>query len=257
VPGAPSRSLPVTIYYPSAAPGGGEHPSPPPLRQSFPLLVFAHGYAGAASLYPDLLREIASAGFVIAAPDFPVSGVAVPGPAARDPIEQAADVSFVISTLQDPSTAPPLLGPLGLATKVGVFGQSDGGVTAAGVAYNDAYADDRIGAAAILTGAQSFFPNTWFRRVAPPFLAVHGDRDETNPFRASERLYAGARSPKWLVRVVDGSHLGPFTSDDSRPYVSALVADFFTAYLVGDSDAAARLALRSNIDGHLQLTAHE
>jgi predicted dienelactone hydrolase len=257
VPGAPSRSLPVTIYYPSAGSDGPERPNAPPLRQRFPLLVFAHGYAGAASLYTDLLREVASAGFVIAAPDFPVSGIARPGPARRDPVEQAADVSFVISTLQNPSTAPPLLGPLGLGTKVGVFGQSDGGVTTAGVAYNDAYADDRIGAAAILTGAQSFFPDPWFRRATPPFLAVHGDRDETNPFRASERLYAGAHSPKWLVRVIDGSHLEPFTSDASRPYVSALVADFFAAYLAGDTEAAARLALRSNVDGHLQLVAHE
>ena len=45
----------------------------------------------------DLEQEIAAAGFVVAAPDFPVSSSALAATAERDIVEQATDVSFVIT----------------------------------------------------------------------------------------------------------------------------------------------------------------
>ena len=75
---------------------------------------------------------------------------------------------------------------------VGVVGHSDGGVTAAAVAYNDAVADSRIGAAVVLSGAEIAYPGGWFTRQSPPLLAIHGDADEVNPYWASEQLFADA-----------------------------------------------------------------
>jgi predicted dienelactone hydrolase len=228
-----SRTLTVTISYPvtkSAA--------------QFPLVVFVHGYDVDAATYADLEQEIAQEGFVVAAPDFPLSSSALAGEAERDIVEQAADVSFVITSLLDESSRPTALAGLIADTKVGVIGHSDGAVTAAGVAFNDDDADPRIGAAVTLSGAEAFFPGSWFDASSstgelPALLAIHGTADEINPFAASETLFDDATGPKWLVGVTGGSHLEPFTSDPVRARVASLVATFFHAQLEGEADAFA------------------
>ena len=180
-----------------------------------------------AATYATLEQEVAGAGLVVAAVDFPLSSTAVTNDPVRDPVAQATDVSFVISSLLDAATRPVELTNRIAATPVGVIGHSDGGITAAGVAYNSEYTDPRNGAAAVLSGAEAFFPGDWFTTASPPLLAIHGDADEVNPFGASAAIFDGATASKWLVKVSGGSHLGPFTTDPSVDSVSALVADFF------------------------------
>jgi hypothetical protein len=230
---ARARTIGVTIYYPAAA-------------GAYPLVVFAPGYAVSAATYETLEEGVAGAGFVLAAVDFPLSSTAVTSNPVRDPVAQATDVSFVITSLLDSATRPRELANRIAATPVGVIGQSDGGITAAGVAYNSEYADSRIGAAAILSGADAFFPGDWFTTASPPLLAIHGDADEVNPFGASESIFDGATGSKWLVKVLGGSHLGPFTTDPSVDSVSALVADFLHAELQGDTAAASRIDTDAN-----------
>jgi fermentation-respiration switch protein FrsA (DUF1100 family) len=223
------RTVPVTVYYPTA-PG------------TFPLVVFAHGYAASAATYELLEQDVATAGFVVAAPDFPLSSSAVTGNPTRDPVAQAADVSFVVDSILDAGTRPAPLADTIASTAIGVIGHSDGGITAAGVAYNSEYADARVGAAVILSGAAALFPGAWFTSASPPLLAIHGDADGMNPYWSSEALFAGATGPKWLVTVVGGSHGGPFTTDPSETSVAVLVADFLRAQLLGDAEAESRLA---------------
>jgi esterase/lipase len=55
-----------------------------------------HGYAAAASDYETLDSQLAAAGFVVAAPDFPRSSRAATTSPSRDIVEQATDVSFVL-----------------------------------------------------------------------------------------------------------------------------------------------------------------
>ena len=235
------RTIPVTVYYPAEA-------------GAYPLVVFAPGYAVSAATYATLEQEVAGAGFVLVAPDFPLSSTAVTSDPIRDPVAQATDVSFVINSLLDPATRPSALADRIALTRVGVIGHSDGGITAAGVAYNSEYADSRIGAAVVLSGAEAFFPGDWFTTASPPLLAVHGDSDEVNPFGASQTIFDGATGPKWLVKVVGGSHLGPFTTDSSVDSVSVLVADFLRAELQGDPAAAPRVDSDANT-GSLALVA--
>ncbi|MET0884640.1 MAG: hypothetical protein ABWZ13_10845, partial [Acidimicrobiales bacterium] len=56
----PSRTLESLVFLPE-----GDGP--------YPLLVFAHGLASSPDAYLDLLGAVASAGFVIVAPDFPLT----------------------------------------------------------------------------------------------------------------------------------------------------------------------------------------
>ncbi len=142
------RTITVTVYAPDT---DGE----------FPLVVMIHGFAAAASDYETLDTELAAAGFVVAAPDFPRSSRAVTTSPSRDIVEQATDVSFVLDQLMNLETVPTALfgsiddGP------VAVMGHSDGGVTAAGVAFNSAAADPRIGAAVVMSGAAFGFSGSW------------------------------------------------------------------------------------------------
>jgi len=234
-----SRTLTLTISYPVTE-----------TATQFPLVVFIHGFDVDAATYLDLEQEIAAAGFVVAAPDFPVSSSALSGSAARDIVEQATDVSFVITELLDASSVPTELSGRIEDTKVAVVGHSDGAVTAAGVAFNGAAADSRVGAAVLLSGAEAFFPGTWFGdEDTPAMLAVHGTDDEINPFAESEELFADATGPKWLVAVTDGSHLAPFTTDPVRAGVAVLVATFLRAELEGDVSAFAAINSAANAPG--------
>ena len=241
-PQSSSRTLAVTISYPTTV-----------SQTQFPLVVFVHGYDVDAATYQDLEQEIAEEGFVVAAPDFPLSSSALDGIAERDIVDQAGDVSFVITSLLDESTRPSSLVGLIADTKVGVIGHSDGAVTAAGVAFNDAAADPRIGAAVTLSGAEAFFPGSWFTGSPTDepaaLLAVHGTADETNPFAASQTLFDDATGPKWLVAVTGGAHLEPFTSDPVRARVAALAATFFHAELQGNADAFEDIGDAANAPG--------
>jgi predicted dienelactone hydrolase len=67
-PGSSSRVLPTTIWYPSD--GGGP----------FPLVVFAHGYGVTPSFYASLLPRLAAAGYVVAAPTYPLLSGQPAGP---------------------------------------------------------------------------------------------------------------------------------------------------------------------------------
>jgi fermentation-respiration switch protein FrsA (DUF1100 family) len=236
--------------------GAGEDANGFALAESFPLIVFAHGYELADFTYPHFLHDLAAQGFVVADPEFPLSSAALPGPPeAGDEPNQVRDLSFVTSQLLDPHTRPGALSAVTLMPPIGVAGHSDGGVTAAGMAGSACCADQRLGAAVILAGALADFAGPLFANTSPPLLVIHGDADEVNPVASSLGVYDAARAPKFLVIVHGGTHIGAFESDASRPHVVQLAADFLRAYLLHDPSAASRLLADANVPGVLDLEA--
>jgi len=256
-PASERRELPTTIRYPVAGvPQSVEASSAPSLPGSFPVVVFAHGFALADFTYPRFLHDLASEGFVVADPELPLSSAALPGPAVQgDEVEQARDLSFVVDRLLDPATRPTPLAGLALSAPVAVAGHSDGGITAIGLAANACCADPRVGAAVILSGALGQFPGSWFTATSPPVLLVHGDADEVNPLASSTGIYDVARPPKLFVVVHGGSHIGAFEDDARRPAVAHLIGEFLRAYLLHDTDAAARLPQDASVPDVLELRA--
>jgi fermentation-respiration switch protein FrsA (DUF1100 family) len=256
-PASSSRTIPVTIRYPvEGLAGSAESADAVPDAGTYPMVVFAHGYDVSAATYATMEDQLAGAGFIVAAPDFPMTSSALGGAADEaDVSNQAADVSFVISRLLDPTTAPRVLAGSVASGPVGVVGHSDGAVTAAAVAYNSTVADPRIGAAVVLSGAEARYGGAWFTTQSPPLLAIHGTADEINPISSSEQLYADATGSKMLVTVDGGSHLGPFTTDPVEPTVAALVGDFLRSQLDGDAAATARLPADADVAGALTLAA--
>jgi len=220
-PGTPARQLTVTISYPT---GSG----------TFPLVVFAHGFGVSASTYSALEHDLAAAGFVVAAPDFPLSSSAIPGPPTQsDIVEQAHDVSFVITSLLAGSGLPAVLSGHLAPTPVGVVGHSDGGTTVAEAAGNSCCADPRIGAVAVLSGDEGHDGGQWFAAGGPPVLVVQGTADDINPPYLSQALFDDASTPKLYVAITGGAHLSPYTDGPQRGAIATLLADFLRAELMG------------------------
>jgi predicted dienelactone hydrolase len=118
-------------------------------HRPYPLVVFGHGFALLPGVYAKLLDSWARAGYVVAAPVFPVENEQAPGgPDESDLVNQPGDISFVISRLVA-ADADRRSWLYGLANRIAVAGHSDGAETAFGVAYERRYLDRRVRAAVI------------------------------------------------------------------------------------------------------------
>src|SRR6266851_8303229 len=78
--------------------------SPTRGRAPFPLIVFGHGFALTPQTYTRLLDTWTRAGYVVAAPAFPVESANAPGgPDQSDLGNEPGDISFVIARLVGPT----------------------------------------------------------------------------------------------------------------------------------------------------------
>lgn len=244
-----SRSLVTTVRYPAIGPPDATPSQLEPAKASgpYPLVVFVHGFNTSAARYDQLLTKIAAAGYVVVAPDFPLTSSALPGPAIEaDVSNQPDDVKFVISRLLTVNDQPGPLQGLVVPDKIAVAGHSDGGNTAAATAYNTCCTDTRVKAAVILAGEKSFFPDTWFTAPGPPFLGIHSDNDEITPYQNGRSIYTDAGPPKYFVTVQGGNHQDPFMGGTQTPPATPLIIDFLDGYLRGDSAAVAKLRSDGN-----------
>jgi predicted dienelactone hydrolase len=253
-PARAERVLVTTVYYPTTAAPTAEAPAPPVAAGPFPLIVFAHGYDAQGSMYAPLLEDLARGGYVVAAPEFPGTSSAHPGPANRpDTLEQPADLSFLISSMLAVSAQPGLLHDSIDPNEIGDSGHSDGGVTAAATAYNTCCIDGRIKAATILTGGAFGFDGQWFPPGTPPVMFVHATADEINPYQASVSMFEQAQSPKFLLTIDGGSHLEVFIDPPWEPPIAQSMVAFYDLYLKHDPNAHSHLVTAGNHPGLLSL----
>jgi predicted dienelactone hydrolase len=228
---------PVTTYlwYPPASAGNGP----------WPLVVFGHGYATTPFRYARLLRAWAAAGFVVAAPVFPLGNANAPGgPDESDIVNQPRDMSFVVTRLLAASASPasPLYG-LVSRTRIAVAGQSDGAETAFAVTYQRPWRDARVRAAVVLSGAE-LGGHARLVASAVPLLAVQGTADRINPPVYTFGLFHAVGRPKFLFLLAHAGHLGPYTVPGARlAAVERVSIAFLDRYLRGGSlGAIARAA---------------
>lgn len=249
VPGKDSRTLPTTVYYPAAGAAGGNARTgaPPVSGRRFPLIIFAHGFTAVAKIYFVVLQAWAAAGYVVAAPNFPLSSGGTPGgPSSGDYINQPADESFVIDQLLQLNGDPAsLLHDLIDAQRIGASGQSLGGMTTFGIAVNTCCRDPRIDAAVPMAGRLVPFPDGGYAPlIAPPVLIIHGDADDTVPYASATEAYDLLLPPKLLLTHKGGGHILPYVGVNDRAAVDATIdasTAFFDLFLKRERGARERL----------------
>ncbi|MHB8533416.1 MAG: alpha/beta hydrolase family protein, partial [Solirubrobacteraceae bacterium] len=184
----------------------------------FPLVVFAHGFAVSPATYTRLLRAWARAGYVVAAPVFPLESAGAPGgPEEGDLVNEPADISFVISKLLAAAAVPggPLAGLIDPA-RIAVAGQSDGGIAALMVADSRRMRDRRVRAAIVLSGAEQSGVGGYSFAGGPALLAVQGTADTINAPANTYAYFRAAAHPKYLLRLLGAGHLPPYTSQQPQ-----------------------------------------
>jgi predicted dienelactone hydrolase len=248
VPAKSTRTLLTRVYYP--ADGGASDTEVLDATKlagagPFPLIVFSHGLGAVAEVYRGLLHAWAQAGYVVAAPNFPLSNArAEGGPVAADYVNQPGDVSFVIDRMLDLGASGGDFAGLIAAEHIGTAGQSLGGFTTLGVAFNTCCLDRRLRAAIPMSAAAPDFPGTYFTGIDTPLLGVHGDADDTVPYAKGLEYYALANRPKAFVTVIGGDHIVPFVAGENNPETAPVresTLAFFDLYLKRRADARARL----------------
>jgi dienelactone hydrolase len=232
------RTLITYVRYPRAG------------RGPFPLIVFGHGFAVTPGIYARLLDAWTRAGYVVAAPLFPVENANAPGgPDEADLVNQPGDMSFVISRLLTSRLRPLIDG-----SRIVVAGQSDGGETALAVAYDQRFRDPRVKAAVILSGAELPGQGAHFPKPSPPLLATQGTADRINPRRFTYAFFDAAHRPKYLLRLLGAGHLPPYTTDTRELAVVERVTIAFLDHYVGHGSLRALLDA-GRADGIARLTA--
>ena len=214
------RTLVTEIWYPTVrGPSRGYALADRPARASgpFPLVVFGHGLDATPDIYAQLLQAWARAGYVVAAPIFPLSNADAPGGADEsDIVNQPTDMSFVITRVLAAAAARRgTLSGLVDPHEVAVAGQSDGAATALATAYNPRYLDARIDAAIIISGAE-IMPGDYFDGRNPPLLAAQGTADKVNFPHYTYDFFEAAHSPKFLLRLRAAGHRAPYTYEQPQ-----------------------------------------
>lgn len=254
------RPLLTIVRYPALGAGIDVAGAPPARADGpFPLIVFGHGYAVTPAPYRRLLQSWTRAGFVVAAPVFPLGNAnAAGGPNEADIVNQPADMSFVISRMLADAAAR--TGPLaGLIDphELAVAGQSDGGDTALAVTYDPRFRDGRVDAAVILSGAEiPSEPPFTFPTAGPPLLATQGTADTINLPGETDRFFAAAHSPKYLLRLIGAEHLPPYTVNQPQlGIVERVSTAFLDGYLKHRRSSLARLATLGTLPGRASIIA--
>jgi dienelactone hydrolase len=255
------RTLVTVIRYPAVGPVSAvDRPGAPAARAGgpFPLVIFGHGFAVTPGPYAQLLQAWARAGYVVAAPIFPLgNGNAPGGPNESDIVNQPRDMSFVISRILALSAGHRgLFAGLIAAREIAVSGQSDGGETALAVAYDQHYLDRRVRAAVILSGAQLPGAGFAFPSPSPPLLASQGTADTTNRPIYTYQFFNLAPRPKFLLSLLGAPHLPPYTTEEPQlGIVERVSTAFLDRYLKRSPRTLTRMSAAGNVHGVASLQA--
>ncbi|MFQ5668156.1 MAG: alpha/beta hydrolase family protein [Candidatus Binatia bacterium] len=214
--GSPTRKLVTEIWYPTDPDPTGSRMDirDAPVAQNgrpYPLVIYSHGFMSTRLGGTFLTRHLASYGYIVAAPDFPLTNSSAPGGAnVLDLANQPGDVSFLIDQLLALSADVDsrFAGAVD-RQRIGLTGLSLGGSTTFLTAFHPTLRDPRVRAAAPIAGGACFFGKDFYADTSVPLLILHGDIDAIVPYVENAVFaFAEANPPKYLVTILGGSHTG-------------------------------------------------
>lgn len=230
LPGEPSRTLGTEIWYPAAS------ASSVPVRDAlldaesgpYPLIVFSHGFMASGKMYAEIAEHLAGHGYLVAAPDYPISSPASGGSFGLDLANHPADVSFLIDSLLELSGDEESWLSGGIDEEsIGLSGHSLGGGITVMTTFGS-LADPRVKAAAPLAPFACFLDEPYYAAGGAPILYIGGERDIFTRFSSNLlRPYSLSPAPKYLVEIAGGTHIG-FLDFPDVTETSAFFQVFFT-----------------------------
>jgi predicted dienelactone hydrolase len=260
-PGTDTRTLATRVWYPAdpsavastaqAVPGvavSGEGP--------FPLIGYAHGFLSSRGEGASLKAHLASHGYVVVAPDFPLSNGAAPGgPTAADIDQQPADLAFVMQAVAELEGGSAPLARAVDRDRMGIAGLSLGGGTVLVAAYHPVFHLPGIRSAVAFAPASCFFGRDLYARAVPTLL-LGGDADELVPFTSSlERAFSYAPPPVTLMRERGGTHVGflgiDVPGDQNSDLVIGCPAVLSTDVMESDQQALLTERLTAGLSGEI------
>ncbi len=216
-PGTPDRRLDVFVWYPVAKEAAANAAGAPAAGGPWPLVLYAHGTMGHADNATHIVRDLVSHGYVVAAPNFPLTSPAsfakVTAPDLSDVVNQTKDLSFIIDSLLSDSFFAPLID----RQKIGSMGHSLGAVTNYFAVFGSRTREPRIAAVALLGAGDPVqaalsndmgFGGSWTMPSHVPVLFLSAEKDlfarmTGGPHAAYYRVIA----PKFEVMVNKGAHV--------------------------------------------------
>ena len=213
-PGSPTRRLATEIWYPTeaVAPTPGQDARDSTVAAGrHPLILYSHGFLDQRTGGTYLAEHLASYGYVVAAPDFPLTRNGAPGGAnALDIVNQPGDLSYLIDQLfaMDADSTSRFAGTID-HDRVGLSGLSLGGSTTFLATFHPTLRDTRVRAAAPIAGVTCNFGPKFYGNQHTPLLIVHGTIDAIVAYQQNAVFaYGEANAPKYLVSIANGSHTG-------------------------------------------------
>jgi predicted dienelactone hydrolase len=195
-PGAATRTLATSVWAPESAPG------------PVPLVVYSHGFLSTRSEATPLAEHLASHGYLVVAPDFPLSSAGAPGgPTLRDVASQPGDLRFLVDRLLDPphdAGLPVRADP----ARIAAVGLSLGGLTTTLAAFHPGLRDPRLRAAVSIAGPGSLFAPRFFGAGEVPFLMIAGTQDLIVDYAANAPPILERAPHAALLTLSGGSHVG-------------------------------------------------
>jgi hypothetical protein len=233
--GAASRTLPTSFWYPApGAPGGDPVADARPDAKDgpFPLVLFAHGYDVTPDFYAPLLERWAAAGYVVAAPTYPILSGSDGGASHVDYEQTFGDTSFVITQVLGLPVSDPLAGLVD-PDRIAAAGHSDGEVVSFGLGFLECCRDPRVRSVIAMAGNLANANNPSVRDTGTPILHIMELHDEYDPYADSIQWDRdNLTAPRWMVSL-DSSHVPPYTQpgDPAFELVSTVTVDFLDGTL--------------------------
>ena len=166
----------------------------------YPLVLFAHGYDVTPDFYAPLLARWAEAGYVVAAPVFPILSGSDGGASHVDYEKTFGDASFVITQVLG-LQGDPLAGLVDPA-RIAAAGHSDGEVVSFGVGFLECCRDPRVRSVISMAGDLSNANNPSVRDTGTPILHIMETNDEYDPYEHSIQWDRdNLTAPRWMVSL--------------------------------------------------------
>jgi dienelactone hydrolase len=203
-----SRTLPLRVWYPATEAGMGMAVAS---GGPFPLVLYSHGFSSYLTEGSNLAAHLASRGYIVMAPEFPLTHLTTPGgPTIIDLVNQPGDISFVLDTALAWNVLDGNLFEGAIdETRVAAAGLSLGGLTTLLVAFHPTLHDPRVRIAAAMAPPADILGEAFYDTRTVPLLILSGDIDaivahEPNAVAALMR----ANSPVALLTLAAGTHTG-------------------------------------------------